>query len=232
MRRTLGLFAKAPRPGLVKSRLAAQTNPTWAAQVADAFLRDLVKRLAAIEARRVLVMHPPEEGPYFSNLAQGRFAMVPQTEGDLGRRMAEFIADELGSGAEQVILLGSDSPTVPLAYLNQAFVALEKSDVVLGPATDGGYYLIGCARRLPPLFDGISWGGPRVLMDTVACLQDATWKLALLPPWYDLDTLEGWLAMRGHIAALRRAGIDPEIPFTEALAALGEPEGVSPRSGG
>jgi rSAM/selenodomain-associated transferase 1 len=215
--RTLGLFAKAPCPGLVKSRLAAQTNPTWAAKVAEAFLQDLVERLAMITARRVLVLDPPEAAPFFANLAQGRFALVPQALGDLGLRMASFITDELAAGAEQVVLLGADSPTVPLEHIEQAFRVLEEVDVVFGPAADGGYYLLGCGRRLPPLFERVVWGGPRVLLDSVACLQDPTWKLAVLPPWYDVDTFDDWLALRGHLAALRRAGIDPEVPFTERV---------------
>jgi rSAM/selenodomain-associated transferase 1 len=216
-RPTLGLFAKEPRPGQVKSRLAADASPEWAAAVAAAFLRDLVERLAAVDARRVLVYAPPESEAAFAGLARRSFALCPQAEGDLGRRMARFVEDELRGGAERIVLLGADSPTVPLAYVEQAFHELAQADVVLGPATDGGYYLLGCTRRLPPLFEGISWGGTRVLFDTVARLRDASWKLALLPPWYDVDTLDDWWALRGHLAALRRAGLDPDVPHTEAL---------------
>jgi len=216
--RTLGLLAKQPRPGHVKSRLAAQTSPQWAAEVAEAFLRDLVERLAKVEARRVLVHDPPEAYAYFASLAGGQFALAAQTEGDLGRRIAAFLAEELAAGARQVVLLGSDSPTVPLAYIERAFHELERAELVLGPAADGGYYLIGCAGRVPPVFDGIGWGGSGVLYDTVACLADAGCRLALLPPWYDVDTLDAWSALRGHLAAMRRAGIDPQVPFTEAIA--------------
>ena len=90
--------------------------------------------------------------------------------------------------------------------------------MVLGPAHDGGYYLIGCGRRLPPVFEEISWGSSRVLAETVERLNDPAWRLALLPPWYDVDTLENWWMMRGHLAALRRAGIDPGAPRTESLS--------------
>jgi glycosyltransferase A (GT-A) superfamily protein (DUF2064 family) len=89
--------------------------------------------------------------------------------------------------------------------------------VVLGPATDGGYYLIGCARGVPPVFDGVGWGGPRVLAETVARLGATPARLALLPPWYDVDTLADWWALRGHLAALRRAGLDADVPHTLAL---------------
>ena len=215
--RTLGLFAKQPEPGQVKTRLAAGSSAAWAAEVAAAFLHDLVDRLSPLTARRVLAFSPPEAEPFFAELVRGQFLLTPQGEGDLGRRMASFFAGQLGRGAGPVVLVGTDSPTLPLAFIEQAFVELRRAELVLGPATDGGYYLIGCARRLPPVFDGIAWGGPRVLADTVARLAAAPTSLALLPPWYDVDTMDDWWVLRGHLAALRRAGQDPGVPRTERL---------------
>src|SRR5262249_55897042 len=128
-----------------------------------------------------------------------------------------------------VVLLGSDSPTLPGTFVAEAFRLLETADVVLGPATDGGYYLLGCARRRPPVFDGIDWGSPHVLEQTIACLADPAWRVALLPPWYDVDTLDDWRMLRGHLAALRRAGGDADLPHT--LALLSEPEASARDSG-
>lgn len=215
--RVLGLLAKWPRPGQVKSRLAAETSPEWACRVADAFLRDTVERLALISARRILAYAPREAVHDFSRLAGERFALVPQAAGDLGQRMSAFFSAVLQGGANSAVLVGADSPTLPLERIEQAFRKLEHADLVLGPATDGGYYLIGVARRLPPIFDGITWGGPRVLAQTVARLESQT-TLALLPPWYDVDTLADWRMLQGHLAACRRAGIDPHLPHTTALA--------------
>jgi glycosyltransferase A (GT-A) superfamily protein (DUF2064 family) len=115
-----------------------------------------------------------------------------------------------------VAAIGTDSPTLPRQHVEDAFKALDRADVVLGPAADGGYYLIGC-RRLPPIFTGIAWSSATALADTIARLDDPSWQLALLPPWYDVDTPDGWAMLHGHVAALRRAGIDPEVPDTEAL---------------
>jgi glycosyltransferase A (GT-A) superfamily protein (DUF2064 family) len=122
----------------------------------------------------------------------------------------------LAGGAEKVVVVGSDSPGLPIEYVERAFTALDSHDVVIGPAMDGGYYLLGCRSKLPPVFDGIDWGSNRVLMQTVACL-DAAWRLAVLPPWYDVDRPDDWAMLAGHIAALRRAGEDPGMPHTEAL---------------
>jgi uncharacterized protein len=214
--RTLGVFAKRPAPGAGKTRLAAESSAAWAAEVAAAFLHDTLARLAAVEARRVLAFAPPDAFPYFADLARGRFDLTPQPEGDLGERMAEFFRTQLDGGATAAVLVGTDSPSLPLPFVERAFRELESADLVLGPAADGGYYLIGCSRTVPAVFQGIAWGGPRVLLETAARLPEGA-RLALLPPWYDVDSLADWFALRGHLAALRRACLDPGLPHTERI---------------
>ena len=213
--RVLGLFAKWPSPGAVKTRLAADLR--WGARAARAFLLDMIHRLAAVDARRVLAFAPANREADFAAVAAGRFALAPQADGDLGRRMAAFVGRRLDEGARAVVLVGADSPTLPVEHVERAFAELERADVVLGPATDGGYYLIGCGPARPPLFDRVAWGSASVLADTAAALADPRWRLALLPPWYDVDTPDDWTMLCGHIAALRRAAIDPSVPHTEAL---------------
>jgi hypothetical protein len=217
--RVLGLFAKWPAPGAVKTRLCAGRGPEWGARVARAFLLDTVERLAGVGDRRVLAFAPPAAGADFAALVQGRFALAAQADGDLGRRLARFAAEQIAAGAGSLVLVGADSPTLPVEYVERAFAELGRADVVLGQATDGGYYLIGFGRRVPPVFDGIAWGTSRTLADTVARLEG--WRLALLPPWYDVDTPDDWAMLCGHLAALRRAGADPGAPHTEALALEG-----------
>jgi rSAM/selenodomain-associated transferase 1 len=216
-KRVLGLFAKLPRPGAVKTRLAAETSPEFAAEMARAFLLDTIERVENVNARRVLAYSPSDAEPAFAEMAAGRFELVPQSEGDLGTRMACFFADRLAEGADAVVLLGTDSPTLPLAFVGQAFDELAQANVILGPATDGGYYLIGCSGKVPPLFEGIHWGTSTVLRQSIARLADPDWRLALLPPWYDVDSLEDLRMLEGHLAAFRRAGIDPRVPNTETV---------------
>jgi rSAM/selenodomain-associated transferase 1 len=213
----LGLFAKWPRAGDVKTRLAADSSTEWAAEVASAFLHDLVDRLAAVQAHRVLAFTPSAAEAAFADLARGRYALAPQAEGDLGRRLAAFFSEQFRAGARSVVVLGTDSPTLPLAIVEQAFAELQRADVVLGPATDGGYYLIGCAGRLPPVFEDIAWGTSSALLDTVRRLAASACRLAVLSPWYDVDALDDWRMLEGHVAALRRAGLDPGVPHTERL---------------
>jgi rSAM/selenodomain-associated transferase 1 len=219
------LFAKQPAAGKVKTRLAAATSAEWAARVAEACLLDVVGRLAHVEARRVLAYAPWGAESYFAQAVQGGYTLVHQGDGDLGQRMAAFFTEQLRGGAEAVVLLGTDSPTVPLEFIERAFQALESRNVVLGPATDGGYYLIGCARRVPPVFEGIDWSTSRVFGQTVARLSEREWPLAILPPWYDVDTLDDWWMLRGHLEALGRAGSLLEWPHLTALSGPGERPG-------
>lgn len=217
-RSVLGVFAKWPRPGEVKTRLAAATSPAFAAEVATAFLGDFLDRLTPLPVTRLLAYAPADALAQFATLVAGRFALVPQGPGDLGARLSTFFAAQFAAGAEQVVVVGSDSPSMPISHVVEAFDRLNESDVVLGPATDGGYYLVGCAGRLPPIFDAIPWSGPGVLAATVERLKDAGARLTLLPPWYDVDTVDDWVMLCGHLAALRLAGIDPGVPRTERLA--------------
>ncbi len=217
--RILGLLAKWPTPGQVKTRLAAETSPEWAARVAYAFLADTIERLAEIEAQRILVFAPSEARPFFAELAGPRFLLTPQSKGDLGCRMAAFFRDVFRHGPAKAVLVGVDSPSLPLSYIESAFEQLPIADLVLGPAADGGYYLVGCAGTIPPIFDHMNWGHSSVLSETISRLNDPSCRFALLPPWYDVDTLNDWRMLKGHLSALRRAGIDPKTPQTEKLAA-------------
>jgi rSAM/selenodomain-associated transferase 1 len=216
-RRVLALFAKQPVAGHVKTRLAAASSHRFAAAVAEAFLLDLLDRLDRVPAQRILVFAPDTAAPYFVDLAAGRFHLTPQRGNDLGQRLANFLTDQLASALAPILLVGTDSPTLPLAFIDQAFSELERADVVLGPATDGGYYLVGCARSLPPIFHDIPWSTRRVLAATIQRLQSTPLRIALLPPWYDVDTMDDWHMLCGHLSAMRRAGLDPGCPRVEQL---------------
>jgi rSAM/selenodomain-associated transferase 1 len=222
-RRILAIFAKQPRLGFVKTRLASETSPAWAAEIAEAFLLDLVDRFADVGDERILVYSPADAESWFRHAAGSRYRVIPQSGGELGERLASFIHEQMRSKDDRIVVLGADSPTVPSAFVEQAFDELKIADVVFGPAMDGGYYLLGCARELPPIFDGIAWSGPTVLAETIARLLDRAYRVALLPPWYDVDRLDDWHMLRGHVLAMRRAGMDPGAPRTERLVSCAPP---------
>ena len=215
----LGIFAKVPVPGAVKTRLGA--SPDRAAEIARAFLLDVLDRTHAVAARRVVVFAPAESREEMARLVGAGVELEAQADGDLGGRLERFIGDQLDTGADRVVVIGTDSPTLPPEFLSRALEDLAHADLVLGPATDGGYYLVGCRRRLP-IFDGISWSRDTVLAETIDRLDDPRWCVSLLPPWYDVDTPEGWAMMRGHVRAMRRAGVDPGVRRTEELMGKGQ----------
>jgi rSAM/selenodomain-associated transferase 1 len=218
----LGIFGKQPVPGRVKTRLAAGLGDEAAATVHEAMLFDTLGTwssgaILTPGGRRVLVYAPADAGPWFDACVPEAFALQPQAEGNLGTRMREFFAGEFEDGASRVVVIGSDSPTLDPTLVITAFLCLDGRDVVLGPSTDGGYYLVGARGSVPPIFEGIAWGGPSVLNQTIDRLRDTGLSLAVLPPWYDVDTPEAWRTLAGHLRALRRAGLAPGLPRLEAL---------------
>ncbi len=220
------VFARFPEPGRVKTRLTPWLSPEAAAALYRAFLADTLDTLRASTAsRRVVAFTPAARAEEMAALCEGPsvvgsdLALAPQAEGDLGARMAAAIAAARDEGATRTVVIGSDCPTLPPDAVDRALAALEQREVVIGPATDGGYYLIGCAGAPPPaLFEGIEWGTSTVLAATLERLGGAS--VALLEPWRDVDERADveWLVT--HLRALTLAG-DRRAPRTrEALATL------------
>ncbi|MFP6768554.1 MAG: TIGR04282 family arsenosugar biosynthesis glycosyltransferase [Planctomycetaceae bacterium] len=190
---TLVVMAKHPVAGQVKTRLAASLGEEPAAALATAFLEDLVRRLADCGDRRILATWPQtgEAQDFFTQQSAGRFDLWPQPEGSLGDRLQAAFGAHLRPGLnDRVVVIGSDSPTLPTQTLAAAFDALDQKDVVLGPATDGGYVLIGLRRMVPGLFEQIDWSTAVVYEQTLQRLDAAGVRPAVLPAWYDIDTLD------------------------------------------
>lgn len=192
MRRALIILAKAPRPKRVKTRLAAVIGPRAAADLQRVFLLDLLAATATLRGvTRFLGCWPSPHHPVFEEIAaQQAITLFPQVGRTLGDRMVHALRFALGVGVREVVLLGSDSPTLPMAYVREAFRWLHQVPLVFGPSDDGGYYLIGVARRVPPVFDGIPWGTARVLALTLNAAERAGVAYRLTPRWYDVDTAD------------------------------------------
>jgi len=190
---TLVIMAKQPVPGMVKTRLAASLGAQAAAGLAGAFLEDLVVRLDGSADRQVLATWPDNDAAetYFETLSYGRFQLWTQPEGSLGKRLAHVISDHLAPGSDdRVVVIGSDSPTLPTEMIPAAFEALEQADVVVAPADDGGYVLIGQRREVPGLYERISWSTSQVWQQTRDQLMASGTSFVELPGWYDVDTLD------------------------------------------
>lgn len=184
----LALFAKHWRPGAVKTRLAARWGSAPAARLHLVFLESLLKRLESVGDQRWLAFTPGESRAAFAELAGDNWQLRQQACGDLGQRMAALLDEAFSAGATRVVLLGADSPHLPLPHIRRAFELLEHHRVVLCPAEDGGYCLLGVRGGRPPIFTDIAWSTSQVYARTIQRLQAAGIPYASLPPWYDIDT--------------------------------------------
>lgn len=222
---TFGVFVKHPVPGGVKTRLADAIGAEAALRLYTAFLQDLVRRFRDLDVRRRLgfTPHDAPSRAYFIELAGAEYELWPQPSTDLGRRMFAFFSDQLQEAGDQAVLIGSDSPNLPKRYVQDAFDLLDRSDIVLGPAADGGYYLIGMKGPVKDIFQGVSWSKPTVLSQTVKRIRELGLNLGLLPMWYDIDTPADLEMLRGHLAALIQSGDHPDCPATwDALSSTPE----------
>ncbi len=215
----LGIFAKYWQAGAVKTRLAQSIGEESAAALHLTFLRTLLHRFAALPVSRVLSFSPLDRRAEFAGLAGSVWEIEPQSAGDLGQRMAAFFQAAFEQGCERVVLIGSDSPTLPVAYITQAFEHLATHPVVLGPSADGGYYLVGASHRVPPIFSGVAWSTCEVWKQTLHLLEAAQIPVAELPPWYDVDDIEDLCRLA---AALKRDAAEDLRELAAAVnAALG-----------
>jgi rSAM/selenodomain-associated transferase 1 len=182
------VVAKQPSPGQTKTRLCPPLNPVQAAGLYECFLLDTLALIRQTTVNlRVLAYFPIEEREYFHHLAPD-FELTPQTGKDLGVRLDQLTTRYLMLGYEQVVVMDSDSPTLPIAYLRTAFEQLaENTDVVVGPCLDGGYYLIGLKQPAPALLQGVQMSTSHVTVDTIAQAAQANLQIKLLPTWYDVD---------------------------------------------
>ena len=198
----LGVFARVPVVGTVKTRLVPPLTPEQACALYIAFLRDLFARLSKLKKVAVTVFYAGEDPEPLRALLPDRFGLAPQRGETLGDRMRSAL-DTLLDGGGYALLIGSDSPDIPLPFLKRAWVKLKHRDLVLGPAFDGGYYLIGLKTMIPEVFDGIDWGGPAVLRDTLAKAEAGGIGCGILPPWYDVDGADSLAFLRSMLAARR-----------------------------
>jgi len=183
----LGLFAKHWQPGQVKTRLAQKIGSERAAAVYFQFVTTLLDRFRDFGKQQWVAYTPSDSASEFETLLPVGWQLEPQSTGDLGERMRSFFERRFVSGCSRVVLLGSDSPNVPLEYIRQAFDHLNRQDVVLGPTEDGGYWLVGAAGKVPEIFNSIPWSTPQVWSATLAAIRTAELSHAELPTWYDVD---------------------------------------------
>lgn len=193
--RALVIFARAPELGRVKTRVAAELGASAALSVYRRLAEHVVAAVECGDRYSITVAYTPAGA--LSEMRRwlgSSVSLTAQAEGDLGDRMQRAIADAISHGAERVVVIGTDCPDVTAATVEEAFAQLADADIVLGPATDGGYYLIGMSRLHPSVFDSVPWSSPDTLRVTLDRARAARLSVALLQELRDIDTADDWRA--------------------------------------
>jgi rSAM/selenodomain-associated transferase 1 len=215
----IGIICKAPQPGRTKTRLARAVGTVAASQLSACFLRDVAAAIEAVPealGRRGYGVYAPAGAEHIMReLLPPAFGLLLQVGDDLGDVLFGAARALLLDGHDCVLLVNGDSPTLPARFLVQAIEALrEPGDrMVLGPASDGGYYLIGLKRPHAQLFARIAWGTETVARSTCERAAEIGLATVLLPEWYDIDDIEtlGWLKdeLAGNSTRFRGGGLAP-----------------------
>jgi rSAM/selenodomain-associated transferase 1 len=202
----LVVFVKHPRPGAVKTRLAAAIGPEAAADLYRALVEHVLEATTPRpgDYERLVFFDPPGALEEMRTWLPG-VRLLAQQGGDLGERMADALARAFARGARRVAIVGTDAPGVTREAVGQALRALDAADVALGPAEDGGYYLLALREPRPELFSGIAWSTSNVAAETRARASSSRLSVRELPALRDLDTVDDlrglWPRLDGLLAA-------------------------------
>jgi len=190
--RCLLFFIKNPEKGRVKTRLASAIGDEMAVKLYRRFLLEMLSTLNRGTFLFYLCYHPGDSLNDLKNWLGDHYLYAPQVGENLGERMKNGFMEAFSMNFKRVVLVGSDIPALPLEFIEEAFTALRRHDVVIGPAVDGGYYLIGFMNELfsPKVFEGISWSTDHVFEDTLKILEQQRLTVHLLKPLRDIDTIE------------------------------------------
>jgi uncharacterized protein len=221
------VVAKAPRPGVSKTRLCPPLTPDQASHLAAAFLRDTLSNVSLAGLSPRIVCRGMTEQQQLRQLVGPQTQVAIQSGAGLGDALDRAFREGVADGFAAVAVLGADSPTLPALVIREAFAALaDDSEVALGPAEDGGYYLLAARRVYPWLFRDMPWSTDRVASETLRRCQALGLRTHVLPAWYDVDDAASLAILRMD---LRRLPVNTAPHTRAALEALDD---VTMRPGG
>ncbi|MBI5246232.1 MAG: TIGR04282 family arsenosugar biosynthesis glycosyltransferase [Elusimicrobia bacterium] len=194
------VFIKAPVPGKVKTRLQIPLSASQVARIYKAFVRDTVACARNIGEAAVSIAYEPHPKHPDLNWLEDAPAWFRQAEGDLGARLIAAFDQAFRAGAAKVVVIGSDCPDLDPDILRQAFAGLDGAEVVLGPAEDGGYYLVGLRAPKPHLFAKMEWSDSCVFKRTLERLNLRGESFSLLPVRADVDTFSDLRALARRLS--------------------------------
>ncbi|WAC07664.1 MAG: TIGR04282 family arsenosugar biosynthesis glycosyltransferase [Thermodesulfobacteriota bacterium] len=184
-------FVKYPESGQIKSRLAASLAAINIVELYRHFVLDLLAMLEPLAIPFYICYFQENKARECKAWLGENHSYLPQQGNDLGGKMKHCFTHAFSQGFDRVITIGSDSPDLPSYFITEAFSSITTMDSVIGPAFDGGYYLIGFRKEtfFPEAFTGIRWSTDKVFEESLAKLKNAGHKTYILPPWHDIDSL-------------------------------------------
>jgi rSAM/selenodomain-associated transferase 1 len=196
MKTILVIVAKGPVPGKVKTRLSSHLSASQASELYTLFIQDMIEEMTHLSENALAIAYTPKHAePIFKKMLAHPIQLFPQQGADLGERLAHIFQRMFHEGYEQVHIINSDSPDLSHRLVRQSIRLLKdpKTDVVLGPCSDGGYYLVGLKRPIPELFTQMPWSTDQIFQKTLARSQSLGLRCALVGSWYDIDTYDDML---------------------------------------
>jgi len=190
------LFVRAPEMGKVKTRLEKHIHSDTVLALYRHFVEDILNTLNSGGYDTIVFFTPPDREALVQEWLGKHVPILPQTGDSLGRKMRNAFSTVFASGANQAVLMGSDFPDLDICIVDEAFASLQEKHMTIGPAKDGGYYLIGFRADTfrERIFSNIDWGTSCVFAQTIAQIKVATISCHFLPPWNDIDTYEDLVA--------------------------------------
>ena len=200
MKRAIIIMTKVPRAGNVKTRLQKILAPEGCEKLAEAFLKDAVNKAKTVCENVFIAFSPPEEIQKLKEILPGESNFVAQTGEDLGAKMFNAFQFVFEQKADSVVMIGTDSPTFPFDFIEQAFEFLEtNSEIVLGKTEDGGFYLIGQRVLRREIFENVAWSSPQTFEQVFANIQKTGLHLREVPGWYDVDEEADLIKLKNEI---------------------------------
>lgn len=212
------VFLKAPEKGKVKTRLVGYLDEDQVLRLYQCFAIDVIETVKKGTYRFRICYSPLEAETKITEWLGRQYDLMPQIGTDLGKRMDHAFCEAFLSGADQAVLIGTDLPDLTGKLIDQAFKSLDGHDVVIGPAIDGGYYLVGfkADAYLPQIFQNIPWGTSDVFGQTIGILKRRHLRVYVLPPWRDIDEIED-LAVFYRTRKNRSEGARNTIAYLQSI---------------
>ena len=184
------IMMKYPEVGKTKARLAQSIGEEAATNLYRAFIQDTLITVQSLDVSFHIAVYPPESQEKFVKWLGPSYQFFHQRGKNLGKRLQNGFATMFKKEYQQVIALASDSPDLPIEILQTAISSFQTHKAVIGPASDGGYYLIGFSYDLfiPDAFEKISWSTETVFRETLSRIESVTNQVLVLPEWPDIDT--------------------------------------------